>query len=335
MAKSRSLYVDGVLAGTTASQDGNGGGELWVGNDKGVGEFINGTVDDVRVYGRALSPTEIQALTASTNPAAPNGLVTSNGGASTITLGWNDNANNERAFTIDRSTDGVYFSQLAQVPANTTTFTDNSLGAIGTYYYRVRALSVAGASANSAVVAYSNDPSLIPPVAPSSLVAVAGSPTEIDLLWVDNATNETNFKVERSSDGATFTQLALLGPNATGYQDKSAGAGGSFTYRVRASNSTGDSPYSATAFASTLEYGDERPPGVRRRIGRHGRGQHRSWPLGDGRRPEHVGQWATRDHGPGGLRQRPRGDPRRARPAVHRGAELLADDLGQSRLAPQ
>ena len=115
-ANLRSLYVDGVLAGTTVSQDGSGSGELWVGSAKGVGEFINGTVDDVRVYGRALSSAEIQALVALTNPAAPTRLFAAASAAGGVNLTWTDNATNESGYKVERAADGVTFNRLLSCP---------------------------------------------------------------------------------------------------------------------------------------------------------------------------------------------------------------------------
>jgi hypothetical protein len=36
----------------------------------------------------------------------------------------------------------------------------------------------------------------VPPYAPSNLLASAAAPTQINLTWSDNASNETGYKVE-------------------------------------------------------------------------------------------------------------------------------------------
>jgi hypothetical protein len=57
------LYVDGVLRSTTtASGNLNNGGGLHIGHRECCGEYFNGRVDDVRIYNRALSESEIQAI---------------------------------------------------------------------------------------------------------------------------------------------------------------------------------------------------------------------------------------------------------------------------------
>jgi hypothetical protein len=91
------------------------------------------------------------------------------------------------------------------------------------------------------------------PAAPSNLVATAVSSSEIDLSWTDNSDNETEFQIERSTDGGlTFTQIATVGPSVTTYFDTGLTAATMYSYRVRASNLTGDSDYSNTATAVTL-----------------------------------------------------------------------------------
>jgi regulation of enolase protein 1 (concanavalin A-like superfamily) len=85
------------------------------------------------------------------------------------------------------------------------------------------------------------------PGAPTGLSASAQSSTEARLTWTDSSPSLTgSFKVERSSDGgANFNLLATtLTPS---YLDQGLAPGGSYVYRVRASNSAGDSGYSNTA----------------------------------------------------------------------------------------
>jgi hypothetical protein len=90
-------------------------------------------------------------------------------------------------------------------------------------------------------------------VAPSNLIATAVSSSEIDLSWSDNSNNETEFKIERSTDlGITFNQIATVGADVTTYPDTGLTPLTTYVYRVRASNSAGDSAYSNTAIAATL-----------------------------------------------------------------------------------
>jgi hypothetical protein len=86
--------------------------------------------------------------------AAPTNLTATALSSSKISLSWADNSNNETAFLIERSLNGVAWSQVATVAANTTAYTDSSLSARTRYYYRVRAVN---ANTNPATYsAYSN-----------------------------------------------------------------------------------------------------------------------------------------------------------------------------------
>ncbi len=80
------------------------------------------------------------------------------------------------------------------------------------------------------------------PAAPTALTATAASPTQVNLSWTDNATNETGYKVARAvgTTGA-FTLLSTLGAGATSFIDTTAAAGTQYTYEVCAYNSAGDS----------------------------------------------------------------------------------------------
>ncbi|MGH9363080.1 MAG: PA14 domain-containing protein, partial [Thermoanaerobaculia bacterium] len=92
-----------------------------------------------------------------------------------------------------------------------------------------------------------------PPAAPSGLAAAAASKSQINLSWTDNSTNETSFKIERSRDNASFSQIAQVGANTTAYSDTGLRRNALYYYRVRASNASGDSAYSNTASARTLK----------------------------------------------------------------------------------
>jgi hypothetical protein len=90
-----------------------------------------------------------------------------------------------------------------------------------------------------------------PPAAPTNLNATAAACDQIDLTWTDNADNESGFKIERSPNGSTFSQIDTVGANVTGYSDTTAAENTTYWYRVRAYNTAGDSAYSNTDSATT------------------------------------------------------------------------------------
>jgi hypothetical protein len=91
------------------------------------------------------------------------------------------------------------------------------------------------------------------PAAPSGLVSTAVSKTQINLMWNDNSANEDGFKIERSANGSSWTQIGTVGPNVTSYASTGLTANKIYYYRVRAHNILGNSGYSNTASAKTLK----------------------------------------------------------------------------------
>ena len=89
------------------------------------------------------------------------------------------------------------------------------------------------------------------PAAPSTLVATTFSSSQINLSWTDNANNENGFKVEQSTDGTTFTQIAMLGSNIVSYSATGLSPSTTYHYRVVSFNDAGNSEYSNTANATT------------------------------------------------------------------------------------
>jgi len=96
-------------------------------------------------------------------------------------------------------------------------------------------------------------PTPSPPNAPSNLVANASSSSQVDLTWIDNSANESGFKIERCNGaGCTnFRQIASVGVNVSTYSNTGLKRNTSYSYRVRAYNSSGNSAYSNTATAKT------------------------------------------------------------------------------------
>lgn len=89
------------------------------------------------------------------------------------------------------------------------------------------------------------------PTLPSNLSATAASSSQVNLSWTDNSNNETGFRIERSTDGSNFSQIATRGAGVTNYSNTGLDSCTRYYYRVRAYNGGGDSEYSNTANAKT------------------------------------------------------------------------------------
>ncbi|MGE5608618.1 MAG: fibronectin type III domain-containing protein, partial [Bacillota bacterium] len=189
-----------------------------------------------------------------TAPAAPSALTATAASTSQIALKWTDNSSNETGFLIERATGTGSFTQIASVGAGVTSFTDSGLTASTAYSYRVRATNAAGNSAYSntaAATTQASTPTVTIPSAPSALTATAASSSQINLKWTDNSNNETGFLIERATGTGTFTQIASVGAGVTSFTSSGLTASTAYSYRVRATNSAGNSAYSNTASATT------------------------------------------------------------------------------------
>ncbi len=91
----------------------------------------------------------------------------------------------------------------------------------------------------------------IVPKTPSNLVATAFSPTQINLTWTDNSTDETGFDLEISGDGKVFVKIADLAKDIVTAQSTGLKASTAYWYRVRSKNLSGNSAYSNVATATT------------------------------------------------------------------------------------
>ena len=91
----------------------------------------------------------------------------------------------------------------------------------------------------------------VPPAAPTNLTATTVSSSQINLSWTDNANNENGFKVEQSTDGTNFTQIAMLGSNTVSFSATGLAASTTYFYRVVSFNDAGNSSFSNTASATT------------------------------------------------------------------------------------
>jgi calcineurin-like phosphoesterase family protein/purple acid phosphatase-like protein/fibronectin type III domain protein len=199
--------------------------------------------------------TLIKGSTPPPPPAAPSGLGAGAVSSSRIDLSWQDNADNESGFRVERCAGSACtnFTQVATTSANVTGYPDTTLAASTTYRYRVVAYNAGGASSYSNVASATTAAPPPPPAAPSNLAATAASASRINLTWQDNANNESGFRIERCQGSActNFAQIATAPADATTHADTSLAASTTYRYRVVAYNTGGASSYSNVADATT------------------------------------------------------------------------------------
>lgn len=98
----------------------------------------------------------------------------------------------------------------------------------------------------------------VAPTAPSELVVTALGPTEVELTWKDNSNNETEFIIERSSDGlTTWTNLTTVEEDSIEFVDSGLVPATQYFYRLLASNSYGPSSPTQAVPVTTQNMPDE------------------------------------------------------------------------------
>jgi fibronectin type III domain protein/concanavalin A-like lectin/glucanase superfamily protein/thrombospondin type 3 repeat protein len=225
-------------SGADGSQDRDGDGYT------NVEEYLHDAADQVECNGPPPPP-----------PAAPSALAASAVSSTRIDLTWQDNANNESGFRVERCQGSTCtnFAQVVTTSANVTGYQDATLVASTTYRYRVVAYNAGGASSYSNVASATTAAPPPPPAAPSNLAATPASASLINLTWQDNANNESGFRIERcqGSTCTNFAQVATTPTDATTLADTSLAASTTYRYRVVAYNTGGVSSYSNVANATT------------------------------------------------------------------------------------
>ena len=119
-------------------------------------------------------------------------------------------------------------------------------------HYMLFVLNAAGVPSIAPIIALNSGAAPTAPPAPTNLSATAVSSSQINLSWTDNAANESGFRIERSADGAAFTEIGVVTANVTTYADTSLSPATQYRYRVRAYNAIGPSPFTAPKSATTL-----------------------------------------------------------------------------------
>jgi carboxypeptidase T len=193
------------------------------------------------------------AYCSTTPPAVPTNLAAAAASSSQINLTWTDSDTTESGFKIERCTGAGCsdFAQIGTAGANVTSYANTGLTASTSYSYRIRAYNGAGDSDYSNMASAAT-PAIPLPKPPSNLTATAISASQINLTWADSDI-ETGFKIERCTGAgcSDFAQIATAGANVTSYSNTGLTPSTSYSYRVRAYNTAGDSDYSNSASAVT------------------------------------------------------------------------------------
>ena len=200
------LYVDGVPVGTNSSMTLTPASlgfttQNYIGKSQYNDPYLNGQVDEFRIYRTALSPGEVATFV--TPLGAPIGLAATAGDAQ-VALSWDAVANAVNYQVFRSLTNGGPYSQIAIVTA--TNYLDNSLLDGTNYFYVVKAANAAGTSANSTQV--SARP--VSTIRPTSTVTLVGN--QLQLNW---PADHTGWRLQMNTNLSTTNWLDVSGASAT------------------------------------------------------------------------------------------------------------------------
>lgn len=260
--------VSGTLTNTPNIQTGN----LSIGALDYPGRYFNGLIDEVRIYNRALSASEIASRYASADPVLVPGaeeqaacfafvnsyegpysnivlattptpatpvLTATRGSEVLAKLSWTDANTDETGYSIERCEGSGCsgFGQIGAVNANIFKYDDFGLKQSTTYFYKVKAYKTAtcGWVKESAVREVTTSLS-----APDSLAATPVNTTRIDLSWNDTTGGETGFAIWKCTDAGSacsdFSQVDMVRAGEKTYSDTTVCNTKTYRYKVQAVN---------------------------------------------------------------------------------------------------
>ncbi|MGM8363737.1 LamG-like jellyroll fold domain-containing protein [Flavobacterium sp. ARAG 55.4] len=224
------LYLNGVLQ-SELSETGVGGiaepTDLILGN---IGELelasgtapapYKGKLDELKIFNYALSASQIAEIYTTTVINAPSGITFETNtiarplAEATTVLNWVDNSNNETNFVLERSLDTVSFEPIANLEANTITYTDTEVVHSTKYYYRLKATKNTDSSNYSEILEVTTK------AAPAPVKAANPSPENgsyflelpvenFNLVWEGN-TDATKYAVYFGTDPENLNKLVEI-----------------------------------------------------------------------------------------------------------------------------
>ena len=164
--------------------------------------------------------------------------------ASTADISWTENADNEDGFRLLRSlSEDFSNADTIEIESDTESYTDQNLEANTKYYYKIQAFNGNVSSEFSNVVNTSTNNQLI---SPSELRADPITPTQIDISWKDNSSDEEKFVLERSTSKTDFSDATSIDvdKDATSYSDTELTTGNVYWYRIKGVKGDLSSSYS-------------------------------------------------------------------------------------------
>ncbi|MCH7574705.1 MAG: FG-GAP repeat protein [Candidatus Marinimicrobia bacterium] len=189
------------------------------GSSSAGNSFVDGDIDDIRIYNYPLSSGEIVSLFLEGPPSSPTNL-TATAGFQQISLHWSPNSENDflryRIYGGTASAPTTIVDSTTGGDLNDTTATIAGLTNGTTYYYRITAVDSAGNESG-----WSNEVSAAPSneFTGSQVTLASNVATHTGDIVISNAGTLTDLEVrvtmDLSGDGLTAFSLSLISPSGT------------------------------------------------------------------------------------------------------------------------
>ncbi len=162
-------------------------------------------------------------------PVAPSSVTASLVSSSEIDITWQDNSSNEIGFFVYRSANSGSWTQVGNVIANTTEFTDTSAAPATSYRYQVGAYS-------SSFEALSADSNEVTTPDGLSLGTLSGGKRKgaifVDLTWSGGG-SLNDVVIWRSLNGGAFVNILTTANDSSERDNTGLKGGQTLTYEVR------------------------------------------------------------------------------------------------------
>ncbi|WP_018621659.1 fibronectin type III domain-containing protein, partial [Spirosoma luteum] len=259
------IYVDGCNRYDPNSTARDANGDPYAPSFSNIMSYYNNWTDacphdftpgqnDRMLAGLALrqSHTSYTLNAPATNVTAVSNLVGSFNGTM-IVLNWQDNANNEMGYFIERSTSATTeFVPIGGVAPNVTTFSDTKIANRTTYYYRIRPSNTTSGSL-SPVISVAAE---IPPV--TGLTTTNISANSAQLNWNSLGTGAVYDVQWRAVDSASWS--SINGLSTTSVTLYALTINKAYEWQVKASaNDTYSNPVSFTTTCPISQYYSSNP----------------------------------------------------------------------------
>jgi len=152
-----------------------------------------------------------------------------------IRLNWEDNLSNESGYKVQRKTDQGDFVDIATLPADTVSYTDNGVTSGKVYTYRVL-----WSDSTKTWRVYTDEVSTTTTsvVAPNSLTVTPVTSTRIDLSWTYPDSKGYETAIERRTSNGEWKHIATVGRGINNYSDEGLNPNTIYYYRIKAVSGT-------------------------------------------------------------------------------------------------